>query len=67
MVFDKTGEARLLLEKKAPAIHWAGGTRYVVYLDREGKDGRFHFTGVEEGGTEKIEGWAEATKFLAIE
>jgi len=67
MVFDRTGEARLLMEKHAPASHRAGGKRYIVYLDKEDKDGRFHFTGVEDGGTETISGWAEAAKFWAIE
>lgn len=67
MVFDKSWEAQLAMEKGAPVSYRAGGHRYIGKLDQKRKDGKFHFHGVREGRTEEIDGWDDPHRFSVIE
>lgn len=68
MVFDKTEEARLAMEKSAPVSYQAGGHRYIGNLTREREDGKFHFRGIREGKlSEELAGWDDPHRFSVIE
>ncbi len=67
MVFDKTNEARLAMEKGAPVSYQAGGCRYIGKLTNVREDGKFHFSGDREGKSEHLEGWDAPHKFAVIE
>jgi hypothetical protein len=67
MVFNKTWEAQLAMEKGAPVSYWTGGYRYIGHLDQKRKDGKFHFHGARERGTEEIDIWDKPNRFSVIE